>query len=112
MRGLYIHIPFCKNICSYCDFTKRVPKNEDMIKEYLVYLKEELNSYKKYFSSVKTIYIGGGTPTILDNDSLEYLLSMLKDFKEIEEFSIEINPETLTLDKSTEVNDLQFLNIY
>ncbi|MBP5445913.1 MAG: radical SAM family heme chaperone HemW [Acholeplasmatales bacterium] len=99
MRGLYIHIPFCKSICTYCDFTKRVPKNKEMIKEYLIHLKEELLSYDKYFETVKTIYIGGGTPTLLDNDDLTYLFEMLKDFKKIEEFSIEINPETLTLDK-------------
>ena len=99
MRGLYIHIPFCKSICNYCDFTKRVPKNKEMIDEYLKYLKEELFSYEKYFSSVDTIYIGGGTPTLLDLDELEYLLSMLKDFENIKEFSVEINPETLTLDK-------------
>lgn len=99
MRGLYIHIPFCKHICTYCDFTKRVPKDKAMIKEYLIHLKEELFSYEKYFSSVDTIYIGGGTPTLLDNDDLEYLLVMLKDFKNIKEYSIEINPETLTLDK-------------
>ena len=99
MRGLYIHIPFCKKICTYCDFTKRVPKNKLMIDEYLTHLKEELLTYKKYFDSVETIYIGGGTPTLLDNDELIYLFEMLKDFKNIKEFSIEINPETLTLDK-------------
>ena len=99
MRGLYIHIPFCKRICTYCDFTKRVPKNKEMIDEYLLHLKEELFSYEKYFDSVETIYIGGGTPTLLDNNELTYLFEMLKDFKNIKEFSIEINPETLTLEK-------------
>ena len=99
MRGLYIHIPFCKRICTYCDFTKRVPKNKEMIDEYLKYLKEELFSYKKYFDSVDTIYIGGGTPTLLDTSELTYLFDMLKDFKNIKEYTIEINPETLTIDK-------------
>ena len=99
MRGLYIHIPFCKRICTYCDFTKRVPKNKEMIDEYLKYLKEELFSYKKYFDSVDTIYIGGGTPTLLDLDELKVLFDMLKDFKNIKEYTIEINPETLTIDK-------------
>ncbi len=100
MRGLYIHIPFCKKICNYCDFTKRVPKNKEMIDEYLIHLKEELLTYKKYFDSIKTIYIGGGTPTLLDIDELKVLFDMLKDFKNIEEFTIEINPETLTKEKA------------
>ena len=100
MRGLYIHIPFCKRICNYCDFTKRVPKNKEMIDEYLIHLKEELYSYEKYFSSVKTIYIGGGTPTLLDEEQLDNLLSMLDIFKDITEYSIEINPETLTKSKA------------
>ena len=100
MRGLYIHIPFCKHICNYCDFTKRVPKDKEMIDEYLIHLKEELFSYEKYFDSIETIYIGGGTPTLLDTYQLEILLDMLKDFKNIKEFSIEINPETLTIEKA------------
>ena len=100
MRGLYVHIPFCKHICNYCDFTKRVPKNKDMIKEYLKHLKEELATYSKYFDSVKTIYIGGGTPTMLDLDDLDNLLSMFKDFKDIYEYTIEINPETLSEEKA------------
>ncbi|MCR5307856.1 MAG: radical SAM protein [bacterium] len=100
MRGLYIHIPFCKKICNYCDFTKRVPKDKSMIDEYLLHLKEELLTYKKYFDSIKTIYIGGGTPTLLDIDELKVLFDMLKDFKNIEEFTIEINPETLTKEKA------------
>lgn len=100
MRGLYIHIPFCKRICNYCDFTKRVPKNKEMIDEYLIRLKEELYSYEEYFNSIKTIYIGGGTPTLLDNEQLDNLLSMLDIFKDILEYTIEINPETLTEEKA------------
>ena len=99
MRGLYIHIPFCKKICTYCDFTKRVPKNKEMIDEYLYHLKEELFSYEKYFDSVETIYIGGGTPTLLDTNELIRLFDMLKDFKNIKEYTIEINPETLDEEK-------------
>ena len=99
MRGLYIHIPFCKKICTYCDFTKRVPKNKEMIDEYLIHLKEELKTYEKYFNSVETIYIGGGTPTLLNLDQLTFLFEMLKDFKNIKEYSIEINPETLDENK-------------
>ena len=83
MRGLYIHIPFCKKICNYCDFTKRVPKNVEMIDEYLTNLKQELFSYEKYFKSVDTIYIGGGTPSSLSTSNLVKLFSIVNKFKRI-----------------------------
>lgn len=100
MRGLYVHIPFCKKICTYCDFTKRVPKNKEMIDNYLFILKKELLTYELYFDSVNTIYIGGGTPTILDEEELDLLLSYFDNFKNIIEYTIEINPETLTKNKA------------
>ena len=66
MKGLYIHIPFCESICHYCDFVKRIPKNKDMIDQYLIALKKEILSYKNHFNTIETIYIGGGTPSMLD----------------------------------------------
>ena len=98
MRGLYIHIPFCNKICSYCDFVKRVPKNKDVVDEYLQKLVEEVSSYKDTFSSIDTIYIGGGTPSMLDVNQLTYLLESLKKIHPIE-YTIEINPETYTHEK-------------
>ncbi|MDL2292103.1 radical SAM family heme chaperone HemW [Acholeplasma sp. OttesenSCG-928-E16] len=91
MKGLYIHIPFCKTICSYCDFVKKVPyKNE--ISEYMDALIKEIRTYSEYFSSIDTIYIGGGTPNLLGLVELEKLLYELREINPIE-FSIEINPD-------------------
>jgi len=98
VKGLYVHIPFCQYICHYCDFVKRVPKNKEMIDQYLVALKQEILSYQHHFSSIETIYIGGGTPSMLDLDQLTFLLDILKDLKPIE-YTIEVNPESYTKEK-------------
>jgi oxygen-independent coproporphyrinogen-3 oxidase len=98
VKGLYIHIPFCEYICHYCDFVKRVPKNKEMIDEYLKALVKEIDQYKNHFGSIETIYIGGGTPSMLDSDQLVFLLSHLQDIHPVE-FSIEVNPESYTEEK-------------
>ncbi|MFA5470920.1 MAG: radical SAM family heme chaperone HemW [Acholeplasmataceae bacterium] len=98
MKGLYIHIPFCEYICHYCDFVKRVPKNKDMVDTYIKALVNEINTYKEHFDTIETIYIGGGTPSMLDPAQLSYLLSRLKDIHP-KEFSIEVNPESYTEEK-------------
>ena len=96
--SLYIHIPFCEAICDYCDFTKFF-YNEKLAKEYLENLKKEIDSYSPY--DVKTIYIGGGTPTSLSDDLFLKMLEMVEPYsKKVEEYSIEINPESLTYNKA------------
>lgn len=95
---IYIHIPFCHNICSYCDFAK-IYYNEKYINKYLDALKKEIQlKYKNEI--VKTIYIGGGTPTSLNIDDLEKLLKITEVFNKDKkiEFTIESNVE-LSLDK-------------
>lgn len=97
--SLYIHIPFCDQICSYCDFPKLFTKNQN-IDEYIDALLIELEIYKKKigFSKLKTIYIGGGTPTVLSKDQLIRLFNYLHnniDFTKLVEVSIESNPESL-----------------
>ncbi len=95
IKGLYVHIPFCKQICSYCDFCKRVPKNEEMIWQYLKALKSEYQANKEKYN---TIYIGGGTPSSLSLEAFSYLLSIFKDQKPLE-YTIEINPESYSKEK-------------
>ena len=98
--GLYIHIPFCKSICSYCDFCKMVVLKKEIVANYIKRLILEFDMYEKYLKDIKTIYIGGGTPNFLDNDNLELLLKKISLYnKNTSEFSIEINPELLTLDQ-------------
>lgn len=98
-KSVYIHIPFCNNICSYCDFCKQFYHKEKVTK-YLKALKEEI--IEKYQGEkIKTMYIGGGTPSSLDIIDLKELFTITKIFnyeKEFE-FTIEINPENIDLEK-------------
>ncbi len=92
MLGLYVHIPFCNNICYYCDFTKKIAKQKEKEK-YINYLIKEIKLYQKYFADIETVYIGGGTPSSLNLSLLEKLLIVLP--KKIKEFTIECNPEDI-----------------
>ncbi len=97
-KGLYIHIPFCKYICKYCDFCKKYNTTFDNDK-YVEMLIIELSMYKKYFQNIDSIYIGGGTPTSLSLPALDKLLMFLNeniDMDKIKEFTIEANPDDVT----------------
>lgn len=97
----YIHIPFCKHICTYCDFCKLYYK-EDWVDQYLKALEQEINEYQGKPS--KTIYIGGGTPSCLSIKQLQDLFRILQKLKRSDqaEITIECNPEI-------SVETLQFL---
>lgn len=93
INSLYVHIPFCESICYYCDFCKVYydKKQSDL---YLDRLEEELKSIE--IVDFKTIYIGGGTPSSLDDYQLERLMNMLKPYSnKVEEYCIEMNPESM-----------------
>ena len=99
MSSLYVHIPFCKNICAYCDFPK-VILNEEWTFSYINSLFKELSILKK--KKYDTIYIGGGTPTSLNAKLLEELLKKLRSYlKDGGEFSIETNSDCLDDTKLT-----------
>ena len=98
-KALYIHIPFCNEICNYCDFPK-VYSSVQKTDEYLNSLLGELKLYEKTigFAHIETIYIGGGTPTVLSTMELGILFFYLRikiDFSRLKEVSIEANPESL-----------------
>ena len=98
-KSLYIHIPFCEKICAYCDFAKVMNGTFSHMK-YLANLFKELEEEEIPFDSLKTIYIGGGTPSCLTLDELNLLLSYLYEhFPSVEEFTLEANPESLDKDK-------------
>jgi len=98
ISSLYVHIPFCDHICSYCDFCKMF-YNEEMVDRYLDVLINEFDNLN-INHKLKTIYIGGGTPSSLNLFQLEKLLVFfsVKLDKEYE-FTVEVNPESLSEDK-------------
>lgn len=98
MTGLYIHIPFCESICHYCDFVKRVPKSESFVDEYLDALLKEIHETIKKTPKIDTIYIGGGTPSMLTVNQIDRLLSPLKIYNPIE-YTFEVNPESYSVEK-------------
>jgi len=107
VRSVYIHIPFCDNICSYCDFCKFY-YNELWVDNYLGALEKEIDLYYKW-EEIKTIYIGGGTPSCLNIKQLKKLLEITKKFKtnSLEftfECNIDISEEKLILLKEYGVN--------
>ena len=97
--SLYIHIPFCQSICSYCDFYKMIAKS-NVKDKYIDYLIKELKLKQSLLKNLKTIYIGGGTPTSLSLLQLEKLLSHIDNYidNNLIEYTIEANPHDLTLD--------------
>lgn len=95
----YVHIPFCTQICYYCDFSKVFIQNQP-VDAYLKALIQEFDSYG--IRDLKTLYIGGGTPTAITAKQLEYLLNHLErnlNLDDLEEFTIEANPGDLTPEK-------------
>lgn len=100
-KGLYIHIPFCAQKCRYCDFTSYLASGND-IDIYLNCLEKELDMYKLDKENISTIFIGGGTPTMLSTTQLKRLFQIIEervDLKKIEEYTIESNPGTLSIEK-------------
>ena len=96
IKSCYIHIPFCKNICSYCDFCKNY-YNDEMVSKYIDAIEKEIkDNYKK--EVLDTLYIGGGTPSSLSYDNLNKLFNVLKTFKLSNnyEFTFECNFEDIT----------------
>lgn len=97
-EAIYIHIPFCQHICDYCDFPK-LQYFRIFAEKYLSCLKKEMDSYN-LSHAIKTIYVGGGTPTALDDDLFLELLKIIKPYTEsVEEYTFEANPESLSLEK-------------
>ena len=99
--GVYIHIPFCVKKCDYCDFISYCDK-QDLVEEYVEKLKEEINiELNKMEYKIKTIYIGGGTPSSVDSKFIIDILNVIKEKYNIDdiEVTIEVNPGTITEEK-------------
>ncbi len=110
-RGLYIHIPFCSTICSYCDFF--ILKNEnDELDNYINYLLKEIDIFVEQNGNelkIDSVFIGGGTPSLLSPEQLATVISKLKQsftFTDDIEISMESNPASLDLPKLNEYKSI------
>lgn len=115
--GLYIHIPFCKSKCNYCDFNS-YPGKDDLIGPYFSALEKEIRfrSGKTGGHSIETVFIGGGTPSLADEGYICKLLNLCRQSFRIDsnaEISIESNPGTLSCEKlsSYRINGINRLSI-
>jgi len=100
LPGLYIHIPFCKSKCPYCDFYSVTSLT--LIPDYLESLKKELFLYKDYFFSFDSLYLGGGSPTAINESELANLIEYVFkhfSFSPDSEITIEANPDDITPQK-------------
>lgn len=106
MKGVYIHIPFCKSRCAYCDFfsTTQLERRE----EYVQALLSEIAARVPDNEPIDTIYFGGGTPSILETEQIERLLNALlkKSTTPPKEITLEANPGDLNLEKLTALKRL------
>ncbi|KAF0134059.1 MAG: oxygen-independent coproporphyrinogen III oxidase [Candidatus Saganbacteria bacterium] len=102
--SVYIHIPFCKKKCNYCDFVSFADK-EELIDGYVEALKHEITSIPQQLK-IKTIFFGGGTPSLLAPKQLEKILSHFESRITYPEISIECNPGTVNLQKLKDFHKL------
>lgn len=106
MAGIYLHVPFCNSRCIYCGFCSTVSKG--LRQKYIPALKREISERGDFFSSlyesdriVKTLYVGGGTPSILPPELLKEAVSAIREtftIAEEIEFTVEVNPDDITED--------------
>jgi oxygen-independent coproporphyrinogen-3 oxidase len=125
MKNLYIHIPFCKRKCSFCDFSiyavgknDKSDFNKDIYSKYINAIKNEISfiftNFKSKFTNIETIYFGGGTPTLINPTHLEIILNEIKKhttFSNNIEISLESDPNTFTKDSLTYYKQIGFNRI-
>jgi oxygen-independent coproporphyrinogen III oxidase len=125
--GIYLHIPFCKSRCSYCDFATDVFKNAETVERYVNALCTEISDFKFQIpdfdaenltrsltlpvltNQIETIYFGGGTPSLLSPKQLEKILNVIYKKLSVEsniELTMEMNPATMTLETVREYRSL------
>ena len=112
--SLYVHIPFCESLCYYCACNKIVTKHHERATTYMRYLEQEVDLHLKHCGqgqSVSQFHVGGGTPTFLSDEEIGALWRMLHErfsFDPAGEYSIEIDPRTVTVARLQFLKDLGF----
>ncbi len=115
--SLYIHLPFCESMCTFCGCNKRITKNHSVEEKYIQALLKEWSLYCKLLPekpSIKEIHLGGGTPTFFSSDNLEHLINGIFSFAnkaENYEFSFEGHPNNTTYEQLKKLYDLGFRRV-
>jgi len=105
--GLYVHVPFCKTKCPYCDFYSSTSGAD--VPRWLSYLAREISLYSGMFSHFDTVYLGGGTPSLLGEHEISILMNAVTSAFHIagdSEITIELNPDDVTPSKLSVYRDL------
>ncbi len=118
IESLYLHFPFCKHLCNYCDFFKKVPSNSALeINDFHVYMNQAMLHHEKLmelhglsWGKLKTLYIGGGTPSLWGEEGSQFLLNLMKSHcVELDlncEFTLEVNPASWTAESIKSWQDI------
>ena len=114
MAGIYIHVPFCRQACHYCNFYFTVSLGNK--EKYIEALLREIELSKDYLEGekIETLYLGGGTPSLLSKTDLTAIIKKLEtyyDLSGLKEFTLEANPDDLNAEKVKELGDLQSLGL-
>lgn len=115
--NLYIHLPFCESLCTYCACNTRITKNHDVEEKYIASVLDEWHQYKKIFGRrplIRGLHLGGGTPTFFSPENLQWLVSSLLDNVEIHndyEFSFEGHPNNTTPEHLETLSKLGFTRV-
>ena len=112
--SLYVHIPFCESLCYYCACNKIITKHKERAADYLRYLSKEVELHTRHLGqgqAVSQLHLGGGTPTFLSDAQLRQLMAMLRqnfDFVPGGEYSVEVDPRTVTEQRLAVLAELGF----
>ena len=112
--SLYVHIPFCESLCYYCACNKIITKHHDRAEVYLRYLAREIDLHTAHCGHgqvVSQLHFGGGTPTFLSDEGLRELMGMLRRSFSLApggEYSIEVDPRTVTVERLGLLAELGF----
>ena len=115
--SLYVHLPFCESLCTYCGCNKRITTNHKVEEDYLAVIKKEWNLYRKLMPQtpvIREIHLGGGTPTFFSESNLQRLVSTLLESGIVHpehEFSIEGHPNNTTIEQLQTLYSLGFRRI-
>ena len=112
--SIYVHIPFCESLCFYCACNKIVTKHHERSREYLNYLKKEIDLYLDYLGQkqvVNQLHLGGGSPTFFSDEEIQELFNKLKEVFLLSpqgEYSIEVDPRTVDEKRLKKLREIGF----